>query len=600
MRIATITNWAYGVSVGLALISGTTMLLASNAEDRERAAVQQRIRFETLTVALVEDSFRMTEQAQLYVINQDPSHLIAYRHDAADLKSVEDRIVHLRDVGAQPAELEALRKGLRGADLLMDEQKAAIDAIGRGDAETARRILFGAEYQRDLERVDNLIARFQFLLGQRMDAAMTQAMRASQLLRTISEIVLGITVALFLFVLFFVIRQRILRPVVRLSDVVTRLARQDFAVDPPEHDQIDEIGDMTQAIRIFRENGLELQRLERERAADGRMRDLLGRMTQRLQGCDTMEDLAEIVSRFATEIAPAYSGRLYVHRSDRDVMAEACSWQQPLHSPPEFAPTHCWALRRGQLHRSGGGQIDIPCLHIDGATRPNASCVPLAAQGETIGLLYFEQHEAEVEAPAIADVYVELIAETVSLALANLRLRDALRKKALVDPLTGLLNRHQLEDMFNAHVANAQRRGEPLSCIMMDVDHFKRFNDRFGHDAGDEILRAVGSILANATREVGTAFRYGGEEFLLLLPQFALDQAENRCADVRERIRKLSIQHEGRMLGPITASFGIAGFPNHGSADALLRTADAALLRAKEQGRDRIVIATERGAEAAA
>jgi diguanylate cyclase (GGDEF)-like protein len=154
--------------------------------------------------------------------------------------------------------------------------------------------------------------------------------------------------------------------------------------------------------------------------------------------------------------------------------------------------------------------------------------------------------------------------------------------------------------MLSIHLARAKHEGEPLSCIMMDVDHFKRFNDLFGHDAGDEVLRAAGKVLANALREEGTAFRYGGEEFLLLLPGFDLERTEARCAQIRQRIQDLQIQHEGRTLGPITASFGIANYPVHGDAGALVRTADAALLRAKEQGRDRIVIATERGAEAAA
>lgn len=597
MRIATITNWAYGATVVLTLISGTTMLMASHAEDRERAAVEQRARFDQLTENLDEDTYRLSEQARLYSVNGNPAHLLVYQREAAELGSVEQRTAHLRDAGAQPAELTALKQGLHEADLLMDEQRAAIAARQKGDAETARQIMFGAEYERDLDRIDHMIGRFQYMLDQRTENAVLDATGASKQLRRTSEIMLALTALLFLCVLYFVLKQRILRPVVRLSDVVTRLAAQDYAVEPPDYSQIDEIGDMAQAIRVFRENGLERQRLEKERDADWAMRDLLARMTQRLQGCDNTGDVAQVVKLFATEIAPALAGRLYVHDEARRLMVEASDWQQPQHSPREFRPTDCWALRRGQLHRPAGGNVDIRCAHIDGSGVLDPICVPLTAQGETIGLLYFEGREDAAENRPTPLVYLELLAENVGLALANLRLRDALREKALIDPLTGLANRHQLEASLPQQLAEAERSGAPLSCLMLDVDHFKQFNDSYGHEAGDEVLRAVGKLLANSVLLDGMAFRYGGEEFLLLMPGFDLDRAFARGEQIRQRLRALQIRHDGRTLGPISASFGVATYPDHGAASSLVQTADAAPLRAKEEGRDRIVSAIARDSD---
>src|SRR5690349_25127444 len=164
MRIATLTNWAYGASVVLGLLSGVTMLAAAQAEERERSAVEQRAQLDSLTAAVEEDSFRATDQARLYAISGDPVHIIVYQRDAATLKAIETKIVQARDAGAQPTELEALRAGLTEANQLADEQEAAIAAVKGGDSTTAHKIMFGAEYQRDLDRAGSEIARFQYML----------------------------------------------------------------------------------------------------------------------------------------------------------------------------------------------------------------------------------------------------------------------------------------------------------------------------------------------------------------------------------------------------------------------------------------------------
>lgn len=601
MRIATITNWAYGATLLLTAVSGATMLMASHAEDRERAAVQQRTRFDHLTAALVEDTYRLTGQARLFTISGDPSHLIVYKREAANLKSVEASLAAMRDVGAQDDELKALEDGLRWADTLRDEQDAAILAKENGRDDVARQIIFGPEYERELERVAHLIGRFQYTLDQRTQNAVLEAEKASRLFRLTSEIMLGITALLFLFVLYFIIMRRVLRPVGRLSDVVTRLAAQDFAVDLPEYSRIDEIGDMAQAIRVFRENALERQRLEVQRDADLAMRDLLARMTQRLQGCGAVDDVMTVVRLFAPEIAPAFAGRLYVHDEATGTMMQACEWRSPQASAAQFRFNDCWALRRGQVHRPHGTMIDVPCSHLHDVEAINPICMPLIGQGETIGLIYFEQRAESAGILSESDeVYLVLLAERVGLALANLRLHEALREMALIDPLTGLSNRRQLESMLTLHVEHADQSGRPVSCLMLDVDHFKTFNDSFGHDAGDAVLRAVGGVLASSVRGEGNAFRYGGEEFLLLMPGMGMEQALERAEAIRKKISALQLQHEGRSLGRITASFGLSTYPAHGHAETLVSVADAALLRAKAEGRDRIVVAAVRESDAAA
>lgn len=601
MRLSTITNWAYGATVLLTLASGATMLMASGAEQRERAAVTERSAFDQLTSTLEEDVYRLTEQARGYAITRDPSHLVAYRRELQDARSVEQRISHLKDAGADESELAALRQALHWADALTESQQTAIAAVDKGDDAAARTILFGDEYGRELDRIAAQVGKFQYMLGQRTNHAVERATDSARQWRSMSEIMLAITALLFLCVLYFVLKQRILRPVVRLSDVVTRLAAQDFAAVPPDFPQVDEIGDMAQAVRIFRENGLERQRLEEERDADRTMRDLLSRLTQRLQGCACVDDLVDVVRRFAPEIAPDYPGRLYIIDHHRNAMLQVCDWLSPSHSQTEFAPLACWALRRTQTHRPNGEMIDIPCDHLSGAGSLSTICIPLAAQGENIGLLYYEEPAVSTdERRERTGKYLEMLAENIGLALANLRLRDALQAMAMADALTGLPNRRQFDILYQTLVAQCHSERRPLACLMIDIDHFKRFNDSHGHDAGDAVLRAVGSALGESLREAGHAFRLGGEEFVLLLPGFTLDEAIGRAAQIQRRVQSLRVEHRGVELEPVTASFGLAAFPDHGSPERLLRAADSALLRAKAEGRNRVTVATRRDASEAA
>ena len=594
MRLATITNWAYGATVALTLISGTTMLLASGAQSDERDAVAQRYRLDRATEDLDKDVERLTDHARQYLNTGDATYAILYRRDAAALRSIEDRVSHVRDAGASLQELALLKDALHWADTLRDEQEAAIAAHQQGNETRARQILFGGEYERELDRAGAMVERFQDQLDHRTDTEIAEATRLAQLWRTTSEAVLGITGLLFLCVLYFIFKRRVLRPVVRLSDVVNRLAAQDFAVEPPAYDEIDEIGDMAQAIRVFRENGLERQRLEEERNADRAVRDLLSRMTQRMQGCDMLADLREVVQRFVPEIAPELAGRLYLVDQTRNAVVESCSWLSPQHSGPEFSTLACWAMRRGLSHRPLGESIDVPCEHLrhSGSAIPDTLCLPLTAHRKTLGLLYFEPRPDSGR--ATPEVYLNMLAENVSLALANLRLRDTLREMAMADPLTGLANRRQLDGMIEAQLAEAERLGVPISCLMIDIDHFKRFNDAFGHDAGDAVLREVGAVLKHAVREEGHAFRYGGEEFLIVMPGLGVEQAMARAENVRQRINGLVIAHHAGELGPVTASIGVATAPEHCPFERLLQTADAAVYRAKALGRDRVIVASLR------
>jgi diguanylate cyclase (GGDEF)-like protein len=586
VRIATITNWAYSATVCLTLASGVVMLMASSADNTERQAVEQRYIFDQLTEEVEIDAWSLSDLARLYVVSKDPDALQAYQQKETSLKAVEHRLTKLKDTGASGEELALLHEGLQIVDALQNEQQTAIESVARGEQVQAIALLFGKSYEQDLERTQDKIDHFRQMLDSRARNAIEDATQTSRTLRTLSEVMVGLTALLFLFVLGFILKRRVLRPVVRLSDVVHRLASQDYAVETPNFNQIDEIGDMAQAIRIFRENGLVRQRLEKERDADWAIRELLARMTQRLQGCENFADVINVAQLFAPNIAPGVAGRLYILDREPWQMRCVAEWLSPQGKADAFHPDECWAVRRGQSHPPVHGEPDIACYHLPESCQDHTLCVPLIAQGEAIGLLSF-QNLSDDTAPSRA--YLELMAEALGLALANQRLRDALLEKALYDPLTGLRNRHHLEDTLRTQMGQAIHNQTPISCLMIDIDHFKDVNDRFGHEAGDGVIKGVAAIIQHAIRDSGMAFRYGGEEFLVLLSGMGEEEANRMATDIYNGVHALTLRFGTSDISHIDVSIGVASYPQHAQSDNLLRAADVALYRAKELGRSRIV-----------
>ncbi|EKK5270215.1 diguanylate cyclase [Cronobacter dublinensis] len=588
MRIATITNFAYGATVALTLASGVVLMMASSADKEERAAVRQSAAFDRLTETVEQETYALTELARVYVVERRAEDLAAWQAKKAQDDNDEAHLARLRDVGATPEELDHLREGMALAHELEDEQQQAVEAVARGENERAMQLLFGVGYERELDKMDFQFAHFRSLLDQRTSAAIQQATDASMRLRTLSEIMVGLTALLFLFVLGFILKRRILQPVVKLSDVVNRLATQDYDVEAPLLQQVDEIGDMAQAIHIFRENGLARQRLEQERDADWAIRRLLSRMTQRLQGSESRHDIIELTRLFAPQIAPGLAGRLYVLDTRDNLMTCVARWLDVSGGDAAFTPDECWALRRGQMHSPGRDLVDIPCKHLSAVAATKAICVPLIAQNETIGLLSFEKINEDREPPY---VYLELMAETLALALANQKLRDELIEKAMYDPLTGMRNRYHLEEALHACISQAEASGAPVSCLMIDIDYFKTLNDQYGHDAGDAVLKEIARAMRATLSDTAQAFRYGGEEFLVLLPGMAEAQAHALATRIMHQVSGLSLRYNGQEIGPVSVSIGLATWPDHARRENLVKNADIALYLAKEMGRSRIVVA---------
>jgi diguanylate cyclase (GGDEF)-like protein len=223
----------------------------------------------------------------------------------------------------------------------------------------------------------------------------------------------------------------------------------------------------------------------------------------------------------------------------------------------------------------------------------------LIAHGETLGVLYVEDKKSLLAPSAQAAQYEHAtlkrrsiaVAERVALALANLKLRELLRNQSIRDPLTGLYNRRYLEESLNRELQRAKRAGRNLSLVMLDLDHFKHFNDTFGHQVGDILLKEVAGVIKSRVRAGDLACRYGGEEFSLIVAD-ADTEGTHKCVEsIREAVKHLSIYNRGQTLGTITVSAGIATYPAHSAnSEDLIRAADEALYRAKKAGRDCISV----------
>ena len=228
--------------------------------------------------------------------------------------------------------------------------------------------------------------------------------------------------------------------------------------------------------------------------------------------------------------------------------------------------------------------------------------MPVVGVGEILGVLSLcaDQRRAdltprEFKRQAHAKrMMLTRIARHYALSLANLRLREKLRLESIRDPLTGLFNRRYMEESLQREASRAKRQKSYVSIMMLDVDYFKNFNDIYGHHVGDMVLREMGDFLKKHVRGEDIACRYGGEEFLLILPNAPLPIARQRAEELRQAISALELRHEQQVLR-ITVSCGVAALPTHGKEIVdIVRQADAALYHAKAAGRNQVMTAAER------
>lgn len=521
--------------------------------------------------AIAERQTRLAELLRLTADNPVQQARVNRMRDALNARlQVSDRTLVLAQAGDVPEAIKIVRDG-RGSEL-MEQFRAITDEM----SETEKQLL--ERRQVALQREKIMVASLVTLGG-------------------------ALAVALVSIIAFSTIR-RINRPLNRLLEGITALSNGDW--DHRVYVQSnDEIGRVSQAFNQMARTLQEVSQIRRraeEELAEvndklvhrstqlqdrSRAIDLVSKMAQRLQAVANEAEFAEVVRRFAPQILPDVGGALYFFNNSRNLVSLAAGWNCPPDLAPHFAPSECWALRRGQVHTVTNREADVVCGHVP-ASAEIYSCMPLLAHGDVVGLLYLDR------VPEAGLTRLPLFAENLALALANFRLQQSLREQSIRDPLTHLFNRRYLEEALNLELARANRSDTPLGLMMIDVDHFKRFNDTFGHDAGDAVLRAVGQVLPSQVRAGDIVCRYGGEEFTVILPGADLDLTLKRAEEIRQAVVGLTVRHQKQSLAHVTVSIGVAARPLHGATgEALLATADAALYRAKGSGRNRVEILDE-------
>lgn len=318
---------------------------------------------------------------------------------------------------------------------------------------------------------------------------------------------------------------------------------------------------------------------------------LLGEMSDVLQACHTVEEAYSAIAQLVQPLFPETSGGIFLIKPSKNIVEAVATWgSPPLPSQKLFKPDDCWALRRGRVHWVE--EDGLQCEHAHHALPAQSLCVPMMAQGKTLGLLHLNSQELGRLTEAKQQL-ATTVAEHIALALANLKLRETLQNQSIRDPLTGLFNRRYMEESLEREIYRCDRACVPLSIIMIDIDHFKRFNDRFGHEAGDTVLRELGLFLQKHIRGSDIPCRYGGEELTLILPETSLDIVQQRAEQLRQGVKHLMVLYRNQQLDAIALSLGVACFPEHGlTGEAVLAAADAALYHAKAQGRDRVVTAS--------
>ncbi|WP_071515047.1 sensor domain-containing diguanylate cyclase [Geitlerinema sp. PCC 9228] len=317
---------------------------------------------------------------------------------------------------------------------------------------------------------------------------------------------------------------------------------------------------------------------------------LLNAASDVLQSCADVEAAYDAIEQFLPVLFADTNGSVFALDASGSFVEKVVGWGEQQQSKTQFPREQCWGLQQSHAYLASYHNVNPYCAHIHADQPPAATlCVPLMAQGKTWGLLYLATQQPEKLNPAKQQL-ARAAAEQISLAVANLKLRDTLKQQSIRDPLTGLFNRRYLEESLKDKLHEANKSAAYLSVIMLDIDHFKGFNDRFGHDAGDFVLQQVGSLLQEVFRTSDVACRYGGEEFTLILPEASSSDSYRRAEELRQYMKQMQLRYGDRFLGPITVSLGVATYPLHGETyDELLQNADEALYQAKKQGRDRTV-----------
>ena len=316
----------------------------------------------------------------------------------------------------------------------------------------------------------------------------------------------------------------------------------------------------------------------------------LGKMNEFLQTCLNIEEAKLVLSDLLPQLFPNTHGAVYLMNNSKNLLNAISVWGLP-NSNSSFETHECWALRRNRTHLvnvdADVNLYNLYCNHVEHHSHNTPTlCLSMIAKGKTLGMLYLRFAHSATISKSIQEL-AETVAQNIAMSFANLTLQQELRYQSLRDPLTGLFNRRYLHESLIKEIERAQRKQQFIGIMMLDIDHFKRFNDTYGHSAGDLVIKEVANYLISEVRQYDIACRYGGEELVLVMPDASIEDTIVRAEQIRIGISELKLEHEDKILESVSVSIGVSCFPDDGTTvDSLINAADRALYEAKSAGRD--------------
>lgn len=310
---------------------------------------------------------------------------------------------------------------------------------------------------------------------------------------------------------------------------------------------------------------------------------LLSGLAMLLQSCEKEDEIIEVIYWYLPRLFPNTRGRVFLNDESSGQSVLAFAWPEEENIRKEFPVKDCPALLAGNVV-DGFESREKGCAGcLDGGL-----CTPFRQDKDAFGLFCLDGNDKKKlssECKGLAFITTEYL----SMAISNIRLKRKLRDLTILDPLTSLYNRRYMGGMAAREIKKAKRSKTNLGMIMVDLDYFKRINDRFGHDGGDEVLQKIAALFKAEVRSEDIVCRFGGEEFFILISGGEYTSYFMRAEQLRQKIKALEIVWKGQKIDPLTASFGVAAFPAHGDTfDRVMKIADQALYLSKEQGRDRV------------
>ncbi|CAB0150772.1 Phytochrome-like protein cph2 [Pseudidiomarina piscicola] len=580
-----------GFLVPLLVVAGLSWIVSVNMQDvQQLSAESDRVAREiAVRKALLKEVVDAETGERGFIITGEEEFLEPYQSAKTNFSQLANEWRELSGASSDPKlkEMEQLFQ-LWLAEIAEPAIKARAqygpEAIGSPELEANPSTALVAS-GRGKQLVDTMRAVIAEAVAEKEQQRETIASRVDERMRFVATLaivlpVVGVGIGL---VLLLLMQMGVVSSIGNLSETASKIEAGDLSARVDET-RSDEIGELA---KDFNRMAAILELGQREST-------ILSSFQSMLVSSNDEEETYAAAARALSKLFPSMSGALYLVASSRDLVEMACSWGDHPQTEKWFPPEDCRALRLGRSYRVSDDSAELFCRHVkeDDNAIAFSLCIPLVTRDEVVGTLFLCEPTSGPSAVSAQEIAVaETVAERLALALNNLRLTERLRRESVRDPLTELFNRRYLEETLEREIRRVSRAKKPLSLVALDVDHFKHFNDTFGHEAGDRVLEALAKEMVKIARPEDVACRYGGEEFMLILPEVNLEMAAERAEELRLNIEKLQLSYGGTSLGKVTVSLGVATFPLHSKKkDELMRFADNALYEAKRQGRNKVVV----------